>query len=165
MSHQFSFTHTVNGVTADEFKSLLASEEFHVGLAKQLHGDLLEVLALQIDKASVQFKRKHPLNAKLPSALQKLVQGGLAVVRTDSWDIQTLICESSFELNAPVRMSMTLKVEPAEDAFRMHHEWRVSVNIPLVGKVIAQTLEKDIRKEAQAELIHFEAHCVAMLSK
>lgn len=165
MSHEFSFTHTVQGVSADAFTRMLATEGFHLGLARQLNGEGLEVLALEVSKTRAVFKRRHPLNAKLPGPLQKVVKDSLTLTRTDTWDIERLVCNCNFELNAPIRMSMKLTVEPGVQEFRMRHDWVVSVSIPLVGKVLAGVLEQDIRGQAQGELAAFDQHCRAQLGQ
>lgn len=161
MSHEFSFTHTVQGVSAEAFRHKLGHEAFNLELAKQLNGAALEVLALELSNTKVMFKRRHPLNVKLPGPLQKVVKGNLSLTRTDTWDIERLVCTCNFELNAPIRMALTLTVLPGTQAFGMRHDWSISVNIPLLGKTLAGVVEQDIRTQAHSELAAFDRHCLA----
>lgn len=161
MKHTFSFTHTVHGLTSEAFKRILANEAFHLGLAKHLNGDGLEVLTLQLSSTSATFGRRYPLNAKLPGPLQKLASDNLTITRTDIWDIERLVCDCNFELNLPLKMALRLTAQAGVQQLHLQHDWSVSVNIPLIGKSLAGMVEQDIRSQAQKELVAFDQYCQA----
>lgn len=157
MAHRFNFRHPIEGVDIEDLREQLQSREFHEGLAKHLHGDALHLEHYSQHGAQVVFKRSFPLQASLPTPIQKLVKGALTMSRQDTWDTDSLTCACAFGLNAPVNLSIELKVVPTCNGFDFVHDCAIEVKIPLVGKALAGTIEKDIRQQAAGELDELQA--------
>lgn len=164
MSHRFSVSYPISGVTSEALKALLADETFHRDMAERLYPNQLQEVKWQATPNRVQFGRRHPLRVNLPGPLKKIAGAGISVQRVDVWNLDQMTCEVQLSMALPVATGVHLRIEPSSQGIVLLQDWSIAVSIPLVGKTLAQTLEKDARQQADEEIAAMKAVCAARLA-
>lgn len=152
MVHRFTVKEELVTGTLAEAKKILSNQNFHLNVCSKIPSENLKILSTGFSESLYYLKRSQNLEVNIPDIAKKLLSGAFKLVREDKWDIEHLVCKSSFEMNMPSRFVNLAKLTEENGKLFITVDWEVNVNVPLIGNILAKHAEAEIRRFSKIEL-------------
>ena len=152
MTHRFTITASIPGVSLSEFKKLSADTTLHEEVCKRIPGENLEIIESSIDQDIYTLKRAYNLDVNIPDIAKKLLKDAFRLKRTDITNLNALTSTVTLGANLPLEASCERFVTGDDQQINIRLDWQVKVKVPLVGGMLEKHAEGEIRKFSDIEL-------------
>lgn len=166
MAHKFSVTATVNGVTLEEFKKIVADPKFHEGVSELIPGTNKAILLSEVSGSTYTLKREYNLDVNIPDIAKKFLKDAFRIKRQDTFDLANMGSSVTLGSNSiPLEAQCVRKVEDGGDSINFTMNWEVKVKVPLIGGLLEKHAEGEVRKFTALELSIIEDQAKKYLGK
>ena len=152
MAHQFVVNATIQGISLADFHRLASDTTLHEAVCKRIPGENLEILESKKAGDIYTLKRAYNLEVNLPDIAKKLLKDAFRLKRTDVSDLSKMTSEVTLDPNLPLKAHCQRQVTGDDSQIQFQLEWRVKVNVPLIGGMLEKHAESEIRRFSQLEI-------------
>ncbi|MEE9901409.1 MAG: DUF2505 family protein [Acinetobacter haemolyticus] len=152
MAHRFTVKQELVPCTLAEAQKILSNQKFHLSVCSKVPCENLEILNKEFTGSKYYLKRSQNLDVNIPEIARKFLNGAFKLVREDHWDIEHLICKSTFQMNMPSSFNNQARYSIENGKLTITVDWEVKVNVPLIGNMLAKHAESEIRRFSDIEL-------------
>ncbi|MEN4984086.1 DUF2505 family protein [Acinetobacter modestus] len=152
MAHHFTVKQELVPGSLEEARKILSNQNFHLEVCSKIPSENLKILSTGFSGPQYYLKRSQNLEVNIPDIAKKLLKGAFRLVREDQWDIEHLVCKSSFEMNMPSSFKNLARLTEENGKLFITVDWEVNVNVPLIGKMLAKHAESEIRRFSNIEI-------------
>jgi hypothetical protein len=164
MAHQFTMTATIEGVSIEQFQSLVADTTLHEKVCKQIPGENLQITESKIVGNVYTLKREYNLDVNIPDIAKKLLKDAFRLKRTDITQLDALSSTVELGANLPLKARAKRIVTGNDQKIDIQLDWEVKVSVPLIGGMLEKHAEGEIRKFSEIEVSIVEAEIKSALS-
>ena len=157
MAHRFTINATVNNVSFEDFKKIVADPKFHEGVSERIPGTNKVILESQVSGSTYTLRREYNLDVNIPDIAKKLLKDAFRIKRQDKFDLEKYT--STVDLssnNIPLEAHCDRKIEGTSNQLNFTMTWEIKVKVPLIGGLLEKHAEGEVRKFTALELTIIE---------
>ncbi|MFH7764834.1 DUF2505 family protein [Acinetobacter sp. BSP-28] len=152
MAHRFTVNSTIQGVSIDQFKRLVANTALHEAVCRRIPGEKLEIIESKMSGDIYTLRRAYNLDINIPDMAKKFFKDAFRVKRTDITDLAALTSSIKLGANVPLEADCERLVTGDEQQIHISLNWHVKIKIPLIAGMLERHAETEIRKFSQLEI-------------
>jgi hypothetical protein len=152
MAHRFTVNSTIQGVSIDQFKRLVADTALHEAVCRRIPGEKLEIIESKTSGDIYTLRRAYNLDVNIPDIAKKFLKDAFRVKRTDVTDLAALTSNITLGANMPLEANCERLVTGDEQKIHISLNWHVKVKVPLISAMLEKHAETEIRKFSQLEI-------------
>lgn len=166
MAHRFTITETINGLSFEDFKKIVADPKFHEGVSEHIPGTNKVILESQVVGSTYTLDREYNLDINIPDIAKKLLKDAFRIKRKDQFNLEAYTSTVDLGSNSiPLQAHCDRKIVGTDNQLTFTMNWEVKVKVPLLGGLLEKHAEGEVRKFTALELSIIEQQAKAYLAQ